>query len=112
MVFGVVFHKNRGSIKDTDASLVHPCAGANGLTKLLARQMVATMLDRKGEEWLKVCELTVAQLESPVKTSHTLSRAAFDMIVYVHARAEEIRQKDGADVVLELQSSDETLRGR
>ena len=101
------------SAHDTDASLVHPCAGANGLTKLLARQMVATMLDRKGEDWLKECgELTVAQLESPVKTSHTLSRAAFDMIVYVHARAEEIRQKDGADVVLELQSSDETLSGR
>ena len=101
------------SAHNTDDSNVHPCAGANGLTKLLARHMVATLLARKGMEWLKQCgELTIAQLESPSKTRQTLSRAAFDMIVYVHARAEEIRQRDGGEAILELQSSDETLRGR
>lgn len=100
------------TVHESDCSNMRS-AGANGLTKLVARHVVADVLNTKGSGWMHECgELTVAQLESPIKTSQTLSRTAFDMLVYVHARAEEIRQRDGADVVLELQSSDETLCGR
>ena len=41
-----------------------------------------------------------------------LSRVAFDLLVYVHARATEIQREDGAEVVLTLHSSDETVVGR
>ena len=89
-----------------------PCVGA-GLTKVVARHIVSRMMINKGDEWLEKCgELSKAQLESQVKVNHTLSRAAFDLFVYVHARAIELRRDDGVDAVLQLHSADETLCGR
>lgn len=86
---------------DTDDAHMLPCAGSSGVTKLLTRHMVETMLQTKGIDWLKQCgELTSAQLESPTRTNRTLSRVAFDLIVYVHARAEEIRQIEGGELYL------------
>ena len=40
------------------------------------------------------------------------SRVAFELIVYVHARAVEMRKDDVGRVLLELHSSDQTLVGK
>ena len=37
---------------------------------------------------------------------------AFDLLVYVHARALELKHQDAADVMIELHSSDQTLVGK
>jgi hypothetical protein len=57
-------------------------------------------------EWLQACgELSIGQLDDPVKLNQALSRVAFDLLVYLHARAEELRREDDFDAVLELHSS-------
>ena len=67
----------------------------------------------KGFEWLQACgELSIGQLDDPVKLNQALSRVAFDLLVYLHARAEELRREDEIDAVLELHSSDQALVGR
>ena len=64
-------------------------------------------------EWLQACgELSIGQLDDPVKLNQALSRVAFDLLVYLHARAEELRREDEIDAVLELHSSDQALVGR
>ena len=62
--------------------------------------------------WGRRREREVAQRNDPVKLTHALSRVAFDLLVYVHARAVELKREDEMDVVLELHSSDQTLMGR
>ena len=57
-------------------------------------------------------ELTADQMGNATRLNQVLSRVAFDLLVYVHARATEIQREDGADVVLTLHSSDETVVGR
>jgi|EP00966_Prymnesium_polylepis_P274572 hypothetical protein len=57
-------------------------------------------------------ELTADQMGNATRLNQVLSRVAFDLLVYVHARATEIKREDGADVVLTLHSSDETVVGR
>ena len=47
-----------------------------------------------------------------MRLNHTLSRVAFDLLVYSHARAVELGQQDGGEAVLELHSSDQTAVGR
>ena len=89
--------------------------GAKGtLSKLLARQAVERLRRNKGIEWFQACgELSTAQLDDPDKLKHTLCRVAFDLLVYVHARATELVQHDAdRNVVLELHSSDQTLMGK
>eukprot|EP00966_Prymnesium_polylepis_P011903 273212-Prymnesium_polylepis.1 len=52
------------------------------------------------------------QLNDPARLNLTLSRAAFDLLVYVRARAEELQREDGVEAVIELQSADQTVVGR
>ena len=47
-----------------------------------------------------------------MKLTQTLSRVVFDLLVYVHARALELKQSDHEDAMMELHSSDQTLVGR
>jgi hypothetical protein len=47
-----------------------------------------------------------------VKLSQALSRVAFDLLVYVHARASELKRNEETAAVLELHSADQTLVGR
>ena len=92
--------------------------GSDGLiiVKVLARRVIELMREDKGSEWLRACgELRDAQLEDPTKLSQVLSRVAFDLLVYVHARAVKFQRDDGDVVegaVLELHSSDQTLVGK
>ena len=84
------------------------------ITKVLARQVIDSMRQEKGEGWLAACgELSEAQLGDPNKLSHTLARVAFDLLVYVFARALEFQRADNAnDALLLLHGSDDTLVGR
>lgn len=83
------------------------------ISKLLTKHAVERLRDVKGTGWLEGCgELTASQLNDPMKLNHALSRVAFDLLVYVYARAMEFKRKDGADALLELHSSDQTLVGR
>ena len=56
-------------------------------------------------------ELCDAKLGDKVRLEKTLSRITYDAIQYVHARATAVCE-DAAEVVLELQSSDQTLAGK
>jgi hypothetical protein len=51
-------------------------------------------------------------LNNTARLTQTLSRVAFDLLVYVHARAVELQREEEADVVLTLHSSGETIVGR
>ena len=83
------------------------------ISKLLARHAVERLREDKGPGWLRTCgELTAAQLDDPLKLTHALSRVAFDLLVYVHARALELKRQEEADVMIELHSSDQTLVGK
>ena len=88
--------------------------GANGVvTKILGRHVVERLRQSKGAEWLKQCgEMPDDQLNDPARLNLTLSRAAFDLLVYIHARAEELQREDGVEAVIELQSADQTVVGR
>jgi hypothetical protein len=88
--------------------------GANGsISKVLARHVVERLRDAKGAEWLQACgELNDDQINDPVKLSMTLSRAAFDLLVYIHARAKDMKQEGEENAVLDLHSSDQTLVGK
>ena len=88
--------------------------GANGsISKVLARHVVELLRDAKGAEWLQACgELNNDQINDPVKLSMTLSRAAFDLLVYVHARAMDMKQEGEENAVLDMHSSDQTLVGK
>lgn len=88
--------------------------GSNGkICKVLARRVVESMRGKKGQEWLKTCgELSTDTIDSTVKLRLTLSRAAFELLVYTHARAVELRDEEGSKGVLELHNSDQTLVGR
>ena len=85
-----------------------------GLSKLLARGIIAKMRTAKGEMWLQTCgEFSQFQLNSPVCISHTISRALFDLLVYVHARAVEIKHAEvRLNAVLDLHSAGQTLSGK
>ena len=84
------------------------------LTKTVARHTIDRMREAKGEEWLRSCgELTSDQLESPNRVTYVISRVAFDLFVYLHARAVELRRELQADTaVLVLQGAFQTLHGR
>lgn len=85
----------------------------SAVSKFLAKNAVERLRHEKGIEWLRLSgELTNAQLEDPVKMMHALSRVAFDLLVYVHARATELKQQSDAEVMIELHSADQTLVGR
>lgn len=86
---------------------------AGAISKILARRAVERLREEKGPEWLRACgELTAAQLEDQVKLTQVLARVAFELIVYVHARATDMREGDVDRVLLELHSSDQTLVGK
>jgi hypothetical protein len=97
----------------TDNVLPKATIGSKGaISKLLARHAVERLRRNNGPEWLQACgELSTAQLDDSDKMKHTLCRVAFDLLVYLHARATELVQHD-TDVVLELHSSDQTLMGK
>ena len=83
------------------------------VSKLLTRRVVERLCREKGIEWLKASdELAPGQLNDGVRLNQALSRVAFDLVVYVHARAVELARKEEADVVLALHSSDQTVVGR
>ena len=87
--------------------------GVGPLSKLLLRCAVERVRLDKGTEWLKACgELTTDQLESPTRLNQTLSRVAFDLMVYVHARAVELQHEQGVSALLLMHSSDQTIVGR
>jgi hypothetical protein len=97
------------------ATLPKTSIGSNGATisKVLARCVVEDLCKAKGREWLEGCgELSIGQLNDSMRLNHTLSRVAFDLLVYTYARAVELRQQDGGEAVLELHSSDQTVVGR
>ena len=99
---------------DPQASPPKKSIGAGGpISKLLTRRAIERLVRNKGNDWMEASgELTADQLGNATRLNQTLSRAAFDLLVYVHARATEIQREDGADVVLTLHSSDETVVGR
>ena len=83
------------------------------ISKVLARHAVVRLRQDKGLDWLRSSdELTVAQLQDHMKLTQALSRAAFDILVYVHARALELKQESDVSAVIELHSSDQTLVGK
>ena len=83
------------------------------VSKVLARLVVEQLCRDKGPDWLRgTGELTSAQLDDPVKLSQTLSRVSFDLIVFLHARALELKQNEETAAILELHSADQTLVGR
>ena len=85
----------------------------SAISKVLARHAVERLRETKGAEWLRACnELADDQIGDAVKLNQTLSRVAFDLLVYVHARALELRREDEGHAVLELHSSDQTLVGK
>ena len=99
----------------TNSPTMSPCVGTERhITKVLARRIIESMREDKGLEWLEACgELTDAQLKDPAKLSQTLGRVAFDVFVFMHARAIEIQREQGADdAVIALHSSDQTLTGK
>ena len=99
----------------TSSRTASPCVGTERhITKVLARRIIESMREDKGLEWLEACgELTDAQLKDPAKLSQTLGRVAFDVFVFMHARAIEIQREQGADdAVIALHSSDQTLTGK
>lgn len=99
----------------TNSPTASPCVGTERhITKVLARRIIESMREDKGLEWLEACgELTDAQLKDPAKLSQTLGRVAFDVFVFMHARAIEIQREQGADdAVIALHSSDQTLTGK
>ena len=92
----------------------YPSIGAKGgISKLLARQLVVDVRGAKGVEWMDACgEFNRIQQYDPVRQAHAMSRVAFDLLVYVHARASEIQRAEDMHIVLDLHSADETLRGK
>ena len=83
------------------------------VSKFLARHAVDRVYEMKGVEWFKTSgELNHDQCEHTVKLKHAVSRVAFDLLVYVHARSLELQQEEDAQAVLELHSSDQTLVGK
>ena len=88
------------------------CLGADGgLEKLLTRRVVAWLQERKPELLQAGGELCDAKLVDKVRLEKTLSRITYDAIQYVHNRATAALENDG-EVVLELQSADQTLAGK
>ena len=88
--------------------------GSKGdVSKVLARRVVESLCQSKGREWLEACgELSMDSIDNSVKLNQTLSRVAFELFVYVHARAMELKGEDGSSCMLELHSSDQTLVGK
>ena len=83
------------------------------ISKLLTRNAIERLCRNKGIEWLKASgELALEQLNDATRLNQTLSRVAFDLLVYVHARAVELQRENEADIVLALHSSDQTVVGR
>ena len=88
------------------------CIGADGgLEKLLTRRVVVWLQERKPELLQAGGELCDAKLGDKVRLEKTLSRITYDAIQYVHARAMAALEND-REVVLELQSADQTLAGK
>ena len=97
----------------TDGSSQVRIGSDSSISKLLTKHAVERLRQSKGAVWLEACgELTTAQLSDTVKLTHALSRVAFDLLVYVHARAVELKHDDEMEAILELHSSDQTLVGR
>ena len=87
------------------------CMGADGgLEKLLTRRVVVWLQERKPELLQTGGELCDAKLGDKVRLEKTLSRITCDAIQFVHTRA--TAGLDDSDVVLELQSADQTLAGK
>ena len=88
--------------------------GSKGeISKVLARRVVESTCRDKGRGWLETCgELSLDTIDNSVKLGQTLSRVAFELFVYVHARAVELQGEEESPGVLELHSSDQTLVGR
>lgn len=92
----------------------YPSIGAKGgISKLLARQLVVDVRRSKGVEWMDACgEFSRIQQYDPRRQANAMSRVAFDLLVYIHARASEIQRAGDMNIVLELHSAGETLRGK
>jgi hypothetical protein len=108
-------HRSDMNDSPTNPPKASPCVGTERhITKVLARRTIESMREDKGLEWLEACgELTDAQLKDSAKLSQTLARVAFDVFVFMHARAIEIQREQGADdAVIALHSSDQTLTGK
>ena len=88
--------------------------GSKGeVSKVLARRVVESLCQSKGRKWLETCgELSTDTLDNSVKLNQTLSRVAFELFVYVHARAIEHKGEDGSACMFELHSSEQTLVGK
>ena len=88
--------------------------GAKGvISKILARHAVEQLREVKGIKWMEECdELTNDQINDSTKLNQALSRVAFDLLVYVHARAVDMKQEGEENAMLDLHSSDQTLVGK
>ena len=73
----------------------HTSFGSKGdISKVLARRVVESTCRDKGRDWLAACgELSLDTIDSTVKLGQTLSRVAFELFVYVHARAVELQDE-------------------
>ena len=90
------------------------CVGTKGsIHKIVARLAVDRMRAAKGSDWFASCEeLTDAQRDDNAKLTQVLSRVAFDLLVYVHARASELLRESGEDALIELHSSEQSTGGK
>ena len=87
------------------------CIGADGgLEKLLTRRVVSWITEFKVELLQPGGELSGEKLGDKARLEKTLSRIAYDVLQFVHARASATL--DDSDAVLELQSADQTLAGK
>ena len=94
----------------------YPSIGVKGgVSKLLARNLIVDVQRSKGVEWLNACDdFSRTQQSDPMRQSRAMSRVAFDLLAYVHARASEIQRAGdmNKNIVLELHSAGETLKGK
>lgn len=90
------------------------CVGAQGsVRKIVARLAVDRMRAAKGESWLADCgELAARQRDNEAKLLQVLSKVAFSLIVYVHARANDLVEEEGQDCLIALHNSEQSLGGR
>ena len=88
-------------------SWVMPVAGRSRTVRLSCGrgQLHARLVRQNGTRSAMTCT-------QGSQLTHALSRVAFDLLVYVHARAVELKHDDEIDAMLELHSSDQTLVGR
>ena len=101
--------------QEVDGALApQACVGAEGsIRKIVARLAVDRMRTAKGESWLVDCgELAAEQRNNEAKLLQVLSKVAFSLIVYVHARGNDLVKEEGQDCLIALHNSEQSLGGR